>query len=117
MAIAQRLLGSGIAAQAANNIVGDVTQGATALGTNQATALVATTVGTEVTSAAASTGIVGLPGNPGDSQWVYNGNTGNAINWYPPGTDTVNNGATSFSIAVNTLTIFTKRNSTAWATK
>lgn len=116
MAFAQRLLGSGIAPQAANNIVGDVTQGATALGTTQATALVALTVGTEITSAAASTGIVGIAGNPSDSQWVYNGNTGNAVLWYPPGTDTVNNAATSYSIPVNTMVIFTKRSNTAWVT-
>ena len=114
MAFARRLLGSGISAQATNNIIGDVTQGATALGANQATALVAITVGTEITSAASGTGILGLPGNPGDTQWVYNGNTGNAVLWYPPSTDTVNNAATSYSIPINTGVLFIKRNSTSW---
>lgn len=115
MAFGTRLLGSGIAPQAANNIIGDVTQGAVALGTNQATALQAVAVGTEITSAASGTGIVGIPGNPGDMQWVYNGNTGQAVLWYPPSTDTVNNAATSYSIPVNTYVAFTKRNTTAWA--
>lgn len=114
MAIAQRLLGSGIPALAATNIVGDVTSGVTALGTNQATAYQCTTVGTEVTSAAGSTGVTLLAGNPGDSQWVYNGNSGNTITIYPPGTDTVNNGATSITLAVNKCMLFTKRSATAW---
>lgn len=116
MAFAQRLLGSGAAALLATNIVGDVTSGVTALGTNQATAYQTTTVGTEVTSAAGSTGLVLLAGNPGDAQWVYNGNSGNTITIYPPGTDTVNNGATSITLAVNKGMLFIKRSSTAWFT-
>lgn len=115
MAFAQRLLGSGIAPLAATNIVGDVTSGVTALGTNQATAYQMVTCGVEITSAAGSTGVTLLPGNQGDMQWVYNGNSGNTITIYPPGTDTVNNGATSITLAVNKLMIFVKRSSTAWS--
>jgi len=116
MAIAQRLMGSGLPALVAQNIVGDVDSGVTALGTNQATAYQCTKIGTEVTSAAASTGVTLLPGNPGDIVWVYNGNSGNTITIYPNGTDTVNNGATSITLAVNKLMFFVKRSSTAWAT-
>ena len=114
MAFGQRLLGSGLAALAATNIIGDVTSGVTALGTNQATAYQAVSVGTEVTSAAASTGVTLLAGSPGDLQWVYNGNSGNTITIYPPGTDTVNNGATSITLAVNKVMLFIKRSNTAW---
>lgn len=114
MAIAQRLLGSGAPALLATNIVGDVTSGVTALGTNQATAYATTTVGTEVATAAASTGLVWLAGNPGDMQWVYNGNSGATITLYPPGTDTVNNGATSVTLAVNKGMLLIKRSATAW---
>ncbi len=111
MAIAQRLLGSGLSALAATNIVGDVD----ALGTNQATAYQCNKVWTEVTSAAGSTGVTLLAGNPGDMQGVWNGNSGNTITIYPPGSDTVNNGATSVTLAVNKGMIFWKRSATAWA--
>jgi hypothetical protein len=114
MATAQRLLGSGIPAQAAVNIVGDVTSGVTALGSSQATAYVMNSTGVEVTSAAGSTGVVLMPGTKGDMQWVYNGNSGNTITIYPPGTDTVNNGATSITLAVNKGMLFIKRSDTAW---
>jgi hypothetical protein len=115
MAIAQRVMGSGIPPLAATNIVGDVDSGVTALGTNQATAYQCIKVGTEVTSAAGSTGVTLLPGNPGDMLWVYNGNSGNTITIYPNGTDTVNNGATSITLAVNKLMLFIKRSPTAWS--
>lgn len=108
-------MGSGMAAQAANNIVGDVTSGVTALGTNQGTAYQCVSVGTEVTSAAGSTGVTLLPGNVGDMLWVYNGNSGNTITIYPNGTDTLNNGATSITLAVNKMMLFIKRSSTAWS--
>lgn len=115
MALAQRLMGSGISALAAINTVGDVTSGVTSLGTNQATAYQCITVGTEVTSAAGSTGVTLLAGGIGDMQWVYNGNSGNTITIYPPGSDTVNNGATSITLAVNKMMLFIKRSATAWS--
>lgn len=115
MAFRSRLLGTGIPPLTAANIVGDVDVGVTALGTNQATAYQVSRAGTEVTSAAASTGLQLMAGDIGDEQWVYNGNSGNTITIYPPGSDTVNNGATSITLAVNKLMIFKKRNGTAWA--
>lgn len=115
MALAQRLTGSGAPALLATNIVGDVASGVTSLGTNQATAYQCVAVGTEVTSAGSSTGVTLLPGNPGDSLWVYNGNSGNTITIYPNGTDTLNNGATSITLAVNKMMLFIKRSSTAWS--
>lgn len=115
MALARRVLGSGIPPLATTNIVGDVTSGVTSLGSTQATAYQMVTTGVEITSAGASTGVTLLPGDAGDMQWVYNGNSGNTITIYPPGTDTVNNGATSITLAVNKLMIFVKRSSTAWS--
>lgn len=114
MALARRVLGSGTPPLATINIVGDVDSGVTSLGSSQATAYQCIKVGTEVTSAAGSTGVVLMAGDAGDMQWVYNGNSGNTITIYPPGTDTVNNGATSITLAVNKLMVFFKRSSTAW---
>ncbi len=115
MARRQELLATGIPALTAQNIVGSVTSGVTALGTNQATAYQMVTPGVEITSAAGSTGVTLMAGDLGDTQWVYNGNSGNTITIYPNGSDTVNNGATSITLAVNKLMIFVKRSSTAWA--
>lgn len=115
MALGRRIIGSGMSGLATTNIIGDVASGITALGTNQATAYQCVSVGTEVTTAASSTGVTLLAGDPGDEQWVYNGNSGNTITIYPPGTDTLNNGATSITLAVNKLMTFKKRSATAWS--
>lgn len=115
MALAQRLLGSGAPALLATNIVGDVDSGVTALGSSQATAYAIKAVITEVTSAAGSTGVVCPPMNPGDAIYVYNGNSGNTITIYPNGTDTINNGATSVTLAVNKGMLIFKRSNTALA--
>jgi hypothetical protein len=114
MARRQELLATGIPALTAQNMVGAVTSGVTALGTNQATAYQMITPGVEITSAAGSTGVTLMSGDVGDWQWVYNGNSGNTITIYPNGTDTVNNAATSITLAVNKGMLFFKRSSTAW---
>lgn len=72
MAIASRIMGSGIAALAATNIVGDPSAALTAIGSSQATALQLSTVVSYIGTTAASTG-VNIPAmSPGDSCYVHN---------------------------------------------
>jgi hypothetical protein len=115
MAIAQSLMGSGIAAQAANNIVGTVTSAATAAGSAITDAYDMITPGVEFTTVGSGQGCQLLACNPGDSQWVYNGNTGNTLLVYPDSASgKINNGSTGagFSLAVNKGALFIKRNAT-----
>lgn len=116
MAFAQRLLGSGLPALTATNIVGDVTSAATATGSSIADAYDITTVGTEFTTVASSTGAQLLPCNPGDMQWVYNAGA-NTLSVYPDSSsNTIQNGSAgaAFSVAANKGALFIKRSSTAY---
>lgn len=115
MAIAQDLLGSGIAAQAAANIIGPVTSGATATGSSIADGYDLTGIGAEFTTVGSGQGAQLRPCNPGDMQWVYNGNTGNNLLVYPDSASAkINNGSVGagFTVAVNKGALFIKRNST-----
>lgn len=101
MAIQQRLMGSGLAPQAAINIAGDVSSGLTATGTNQATALTLTSAINEFTTVASSTGALLPPMSPGDAVYVYNGGS-NTLSVYPQGTNTIANGSASAAFSVGT---------------
>lgn len=115
MAIIRDIIGSGIPPAAAQNIAGSFTAGATAAGTNQATALVLGTAFTEITTAAGSTGCTPrTDAAPGDSYIVFNNNTTQTITFYPPGSDTINNAVTSFSLATNKTAIFLKVSASHW---
>jgi len=112
MAIATRLLGSGIAPLAATNIVGDVTSGATATGSAITDAYDNTTVGVEFTTTASSTGCQLIPCNPGDMQWVYNAGA-QTLSVYPDSAlAKIQNGSVgaAFSVAANKGALFIKRN-------
>lgn len=116
MSIVQDIIGSGIPPLAAQNIAGSFTAGATALGTNQATAYVLATAYVEFTAAAASTGCTPRStAAPGDIYIVFNNNTTQSITFYPPGSDTINNAATSFTIATNKTVLLLKLTATHWA--
>lgn len=116
MAQKANLLGSGIAAQAANNIVGNGAAGLTATGSTQGTALALTDVN-EFTTVAASTG-GRLPSNAslGDTIIVYNGGA-NALSVYPPTGESINalSANAAFSMAANKYATFTKVGATRWA--
>lgn len=60
----------------------DVSPGLTATGTTQATALLLINGIGWITTAAANSGVVLFPGNPGTSQTVYNSGA-NAVKVYP----------------------------------
>jgi hypothetical protein len=86
------LIGSGIAPLAANNIMGIVTSGLTATGSDQAGALAITDDISIVTTTAASTG-VRLPAGtqPGDTYVIAN-HGANSLSVYPPTGGKIANG-------------------------
>ena len=77
-----------------------VTQGATATGTNQATAFVLTTIITNFTTAAASTGAVLPTATKVGRKWIVYNNGANPIQIYGNGTDTIDGvaGATGVTL-------------------
>lgn len=78
--------GSALNAALASGIVGGVAAGQTALGTNLATALPLLQTVTEITAAAASTGVSLKALQPGQQQIVFNENSGQTITVYPAST-------------------------------
>lgn len=117
MARKQQVMGSGIAGGAADKIVGSVASGLTATGTNQATGLALSADINEVTTVAASTGVV-LPSgcNVGDSIFVYSIGA-QTLTVYPPVGETINAIAagSGFSQATATTAMYKKVNNTRWA--
>lgn len=104
----KKLTGSGFAPLQAINLTGDVDPAVTALGTNAATAYQIGSVHTNVTTAAASTGVI-LPlvtagAVLGDVVDVHNGGA-STLTVYPPVGGTIN-GAASVTITAGSWTIF-----------
>lgn len=115
MAITKQIVGSGIPPTASINIAGSSQGAQTALGTNQATAFVLGAAYTEFTAAAGSTGCTPQSdAAPGDVYIVFNNNTTQTITFYPPGSDTINNAATTFAIATNKTVLLLKVANTHW---
>jgi hypothetical protein len=103
MTIKANLTGSGIAPLAAIGIAGgNISNTLTAAGTNQATALVLTSLNDihVITTAAASTGAI-LPStlSIGDQMVVVNGGA-NSITLFPPVGGKLNNGTANAGLAV-----------------
>lgn len=97
MPIPSRLMGSGVGAQAAQNICGDTGDALTAAGSNAATALQLTATVNNIGTTGASTGVKLPPTEPGASVLIYN--TGaSTLTIYPPTGSTIN-GTTSASCA------------------
>lgn len=116
MAIAQRLLGSGAAAQLAQNIVGDFDQAITATGTSSQTAAYDLfAVNNYVSTTAANTGVQLPVCNPGDEIWVYNAGA-QTLSVYGQTGETIINGAANAAFSVATLkgAVFKKLTATAW---
>lgn len=116
MPIIKQIQGTGVPPSSAQNIAGSVLSNQTALGTNQATAYVLGAAITEFSVAASGTGCVPQSdASPGDSYFICNNATGQTIIFYPPGTDTINNAATSFSLVNNKSAFFVKIDAGNWA--
>lgn len=108
-------ISSSLPGQVAQNIVGSVANGLTATGSSSTNALVLPAAINYFTTVSASTGCIVQAGElPGTSIIVSNGNTGQNLTWYPASGETVNNAATSFTIAANKTAIFFKVSGTVW---
>lgn len=109
------LTSSGLSPLAAQNICGSNGPVLTATGTNLATALVLPYAVNYFTTVSASTGCTFQTSElPGTSIVVTNGNTGQTLTLYTPTGETINNAATSFSIAANKTVLFFKVSGTVW---
>lgn len=116
MAIAQRLLGSGAAAQLAQNIVGDFDPAIVATGTSSQTAAYDLfAVNNYVSTTAANTGVQLPVCNPGDEIFVYNAGA-STLSVYGQTGETINNGAANAAHSVATVkgAIYKKLTPTAW---
>ena len=117
MAATKKLMGVGIAAQPAIQIVGDTGVNLVALGSTQATALLIGNDNNWFGTVAATTGAT-LPASagPGDALFTYNGGA-NALTVYPPLGGTMNALAVNTGIAVTMLksATFVCRDGLNWA--
>ena len=118
MAIPSRLTGSGLPAQAAVNICGDVASTLTATGTSNADALRLTAAINEVTTTALGTGVLLPPLEVGASVFVHNAGA-NALLVYPGTTGAQINALTAttggFSIAAGGKALFVAVSGTRWS--
>jgi hypothetical protein len=116
MAILSRLLGSGVSAQAATNICGDVANSLTAAGTTNANALQLSSAINRVTTTASGTGVRLPPLEVGSSIFVMNSGA-NALLVYP-GTGNQINALTAttagFSVAAGGRALFVAAAPTVW---
>lgn len=116
MARKQVLMGCGIPALAADHIVGVCTSALTATGSAQTDALLLPSTVCEVTTTAASTGVI-LPANcsTGDSFTVYNIGA-STLTVYPPTGESINAIAANsgYSQATAKVGIYTKMSATRW---
>jgi len=115
MAIATRIMSSGLPAMAANNIVGDSAIGLTATGSSITDAYLLTAAVNDFTTVAASTGAKLMPLNPGDSVVIFNGGA-QTLTIYPNGSDVFNNAASTVTLATMKTMTLTKTNATRIAT-
>lgn len=115
MAIAQRLLGSGLGAQAAANIVGDVDPAITATGSTQGTAYQLFAANSLVTTAASGTGVIVPVMNPGDSILIKNEGA-NTLSVYPRTGENINalSANSAYSLSAATAVQLTKITNTKY---
>ncbi len=92
---------SGLSAVAAQSINGNSATALIAAGTTQATAASLPAANNFIGTAAASSGVILPPGNPGDEIFIYNGGA-NAVTVYPPVGGALNNLAANTGVSVAT---------------
>jgi hypothetical protein len=104
MAQGLKLATSGIAAVAAQAILGDVATGIVAAGSTLAGATLLPAVNNFIGTAAASTGVI-LPANAnlGDSIFVFNGGASTAAVYPPSAAGTINGGSAGAAVNIATL--------------
>lgn len=112
MPIPSRLMGSGLAAQAAQNICGDVGDGLVAAGSSATDALQLSAANNQVATTTASTGVKLPPTEPGAVILVRNSGA-STLTVYPPTGSTIN-GTTSASILTAKGAVFFATNATGW---
>lgn len=103
MPLASRMLVSGLSAVQVAAIQGTTANNLTATGATQGTALALPADICKITTAAASTGVLIPPANPGDSGTVFNGGA-NALLLYPPIGGKVNALGTNAGYSIATAT-------------
>lgn len=101
MSQAAKMATSGLSASAAQAISGDAVLGLTAAGNSQATALAVNAGVVQVTTTAASTGIILPAGTTGDRIKVYNAGA-STLSVYPPVGAAINSGAANAAFSVAT---------------
>jgi hypothetical protein len=113
MAQKRNIMGSGVPAGATEFIVGKCNSALTATGTSATDALPLVDVN-EFTTVASSTGAI-LPAgaSPGDQITLYNIGA-QTLTVYPPTGETINNAASSYTVATTKVGIFTKVSNTRW---
>ena len=116
MTMQTKLLGSGLASLAAQQIVGSITTGITAAGTTQITAAAVYDDINIVSTVAASSGVI-LPSNRSAGDTIEITNLGaNALLVYPPNGGNIAQGAAnaSFSLPVSKTAIMRLVSPTQW---
>ena len=117
MSAARKLLGSGVPAQAANYIGGDVQTGFAAAGTTQTNAALLQYDNTEVTTVGSGSGVIANSNNQvGDDFIVSNAQGTNALLVYAEVGSSINALSTTsgFSIPANKSALFWKAKSTKY---
>jgi len=117
MSYPSRCLGTGMAAALTEQVCGDIQDNVTAAGSTQGTATLVTGVHVIVTTAAASTGVILPPAEPGAEVDIKNLGA-NAVNVYPATGGAINALAANaaFSVAAGGQVSLFGRNSLNWVT-
>lgn len=101
MPLAKDLIGIGVPPGMAQGIGGQGATGLTATGSSQGTALALVASNNQVTTTAASTGVILPAVQGGEEVWVYNGGA-SSLSVYPPTGAAINSGAANAAFAVAT---------------
>ncbi len=117
MSYPSRCLGTGMSAALTEQVCGDVQDNVTAAGSTQGTATLVTAAHVIVTTAAASTGVILPPAEPGAEVTIKNLGA-NALNVYPATGGAINALAANaaFSVASGGEARLLGRNSLNWVT-
>ncbi|MFN7537552.1 MAG: hypothetical protein ACK5QN_07685 [Burkholderiales bacterium] len=117
MSYPSRCMGVGMAAALTEQVCGDIQDNVTAAGSTQGTATLVTGAHVIVTTAAASTGVILPPAEPGAEVTVKNLGA-NAVNIYPATGGAINalSANAAFSVAAGGQARLLGRNSLNWVT-
>lgn len=116
MPLARKMMGGGVSAGMAKALNGDFNTSVSAAGTTQGTATELKSSVNSVTTVAASSGVILSACDIGDDQWVYNGQSVNALTVYPDYGASINQLSANIGIQLAPYTgaLFKRVTSTAW---